>query len=206
MVWYTPFTRSVPVLCMLTYAVVNVLPFTIGLTFAEALLVDIPQLMGQYSIFVQLPCAILFITNEVLFFITQFKDSGKVRWRDKYLDTENTWEFCNKCHMKRPPVALHCNLCQVCVWEQDHHCVVLRNCIGRDNVKVYAEMLYTMILTCVVSIMFCVSHMIFLGDYLSEFLMLLILLAMFGLFVFFTITLRTRRKRLQEKFPQYFDK
>ena len=41
--------------------------------------------------------------------------------------------------MFRPGKAAHCNMCNNCVQEFDHHCVWLGTCIGKKN---YALFIY----------------------------------------------------------------
>lgn len=42
--------------------------------------------------------------------------------------------FCEKCDSYRPHGAIHCNDCQVCIEEYDHHCPWSSKCIGKKNV------------------------------------------------------------------------
>lgn len=42
-------------------------------------------------------------------------------------------KYCHTCLLVRPLRASHCNDCNVCVQEYDHHCKWVGNCIGRFN-------------------------------------------------------------------------
>lgn len=41
--------------------------------------------------------------------------------------------FCQTCKITRPPLASHCNFCDACVINFDHHCTVINQCIGARN-------------------------------------------------------------------------
>eukprot|EP00347_Sterkiella_histriomuscorum_P016348 403353536 len=53
-------------------------------------------------------------------------------------------KFCNTCQIYRPPRATHCNSCDNCVHEFDHHCKWLGNCIGNRNYKSFLWFLVTL--------------------------------------------------------------
>jgi DHHC palmitoyltransferase len=42
---------------------------------------------------------------------------------------------CDKCESIRPPRCHHCRVCNRCVFQFDHHCVWLNNCVGYNNVR-----------------------------------------------------------------------
>lgn len=41
--------------------------------------------------------------------------------------------FCSSCHRPKPPRSKHCSICKACVQKQDHHCIWINNCVGRNN-------------------------------------------------------------------------
>ena len=44
---------------------------------------------------------------------------------------------CITCQIIRPPGASHCRICDNCVFDFDHHCVFISNCVGRRNHKYF---------------------------------------------------------------------
>lgn len=41
--------------------------------------------------------------------------------------------FCHTCHRAKPARSKHCPICKACVQKQDHHCIWINNCVGRNN-------------------------------------------------------------------------
>lgn len=66
---------------------------------------------------------------------------------------------CTKCLSLRAQKAYHCEDCDVCIEEWDHHCVWVGKCIGRQNLLVFYVFVATipiffvfvMFMTCVMS-------------------------------------------------------
>lgn len=47
--------------------------------------------------------------------------------------TERVRLLCHKCHCMRKHRSKHCNYCNRCIQDFDHHCIYLSCCIGRKN-------------------------------------------------------------------------
>lgn len=58
---------------------------------------------------------------------------------------------CEKCWISRTEARehriVHCDDCDVCVMDYDHHCVVLGNCVGKKNILNFNSMLCLFIVT-----------------------------------------------------------
>ena len=80
----------------------------------------------------------LVLTLTVLAALTvlALKDPGVVPLSTEPLENEPS-TFCDRCEGYRPIGAIHCNDCNVCIEEYDHHCPWSSKCIGKRNVMVF---------------------------------------------------------------------
>lgn len=46
-------------------------------------------------------------------------------------------EFCSICNVPQAKGCRHCNSCGYCVRGFDHHCMLLRNCVGVANRRLF---------------------------------------------------------------------
>lgn len=67
---------------------------------------------------------------------------GFAKCSGRYCDS-----YCDDCGIYRWPTTHHCCRCRRCVYEFDHHCPVVANCIGRGNRKQFIMLLWVGLLT-----------------------------------------------------------
>ncbi|KAM0687057.1 Palmitoyltransferase zdhhc14 [Conglomerata obtusa] len=46
-------------------------------------------------------------------------------------------KYCTECNMYTNEMISHCNYCECCVMNKDHHCLWVGNCITRSNYKIF---------------------------------------------------------------------
>lgn len=45
-----------------------------------------------------------------------------------------TRKICLECVRRKPKRSYHCDICQVCIPQYDHHCTWINNCVGKKNI------------------------------------------------------------------------
>ena len=89
--------------------------------------------------------------QRVFYYINQGKSSYGPDFCNAAL---TTMKFCETCLIFRPSKSAHCNLCNNCVSEFDHHCIWLGTCVGKNNYPcfiMFVISLNTLILTVVIT-------------------------------------------------------
>jgi len=69
-------------------------------------------------------------------------------------------KFCETCLIFRPQKAAHCNLCNNCVSEFDHHCIWLGTCIGSNNYPFFFYFVVTLNCLILTVIATCISQLV----------------------------------------------
>ncbi|CAM9826743.1 unnamed protein product, partial [Ectocarpus sp. 4 AP-2014] len=59
--------------------------------------------------------------------------SSAPRQRGATVGGGDSTTICGRCQIERPPGAVHCTLCGVCVQKLDHHCPFMGQCVGRKT-------------------------------------------------------------------------
>lgn len=59
--------------------------------------------------------------------------SPKLNWQAQLKLKDRVRLLCHKCRCLRMPRSRHCNYCNHCVQDFDHHCIYIGSCIGRNN-------------------------------------------------------------------------
>jgi ankyrin repeat protein len=101
----------------------------------------------------------IFLTSLVLFILVNQMDPGFISKNpsntlQKLYESYHSDYICPFCEIKRSSKTRHCQFCNRCVKEFDHHCPWIRNCVGKNNYSVFfaflsvccADLLYTSIL------------------------------------------------------------
>jgi len=86
---------------------------------------------------------ILFVgADMVAFFLAGCTDPGVAKPQPDLgqKPSDPSIRFCDKCKILQIPEQRHCTFCDCCVYELDHHCGVVGNCIGARN-KIHFAML-----------------------------------------------------------------
>ncbi|GLD97778.1 hypothetical protein PINS_up006475 [Pythium insidiosum] len=73
---------------------------------------------------------------------------------------DDTYTYCDHCESYRPPSALHCFDCRVCIEEYDHHCPWTGKCIGKRNVRYFYAWLFFLVLAFVYEMIEFTTYML----------------------------------------------
>ena len=58
-------------------------------------------------------------------------------------------KYCNTCMIYRPRRAVHCQNCDSCVEQFDHHCPFISTCVGRRNYTSFFFFVVTLLADCI---------------------------------------------------------
>lgn len=77
----------------------------------------------------------------------------KYKYIYTYQFNKKIFRFCGICKLGQLPKTVHCNDCDVCILELDHHCPWTGKCIGKDNLKPF----YTFLISTLIYMIFNIS-------------------------------------------------
>jgi palmitoyltransferase len=95
---------------------------------------------------------IIFIIINIIFFLCfillSTSDPGYIKknigidWISLVIKNYNINRICPYCKVNKIFLSKHCFICNHCVQEQNHHCNMIGNCIGKENMKFYLFFLF----------------------------------------------------------------
>jgi len=53
------------------------------------------------------------------------------------IEAAKSKRYCKTCRIDKENIYSHCSICNRCVYEMDHHCFFLANCVGGNNYKFF---------------------------------------------------------------------
>ena len=180
----------------------------IGFFFVNLHREFIPRVYGSWAFWVRAAMWVSASVTSVLFYAISWMPAGRVtRQHAAGKEGEPGWYVhCVKCDQPRPDIARHCPVCQQCVWERDHHCRYVGNCLGRDNVQAFMLMYAWMPTVTLVHLAILVG-----GAWWRQLPLTLFQciqgassLALHIFFVFFIDVVRGNRRRIKQRYPTFF--
>lgn len=124
------------------------------------LFVLLPYLPIQYRYEFSLSVYVLLL---MFYFKLFFSDPGYKRNKlNKTLDKlavegENLNNVCPWCITRNAHTTKHCYYCNKCVDNHDHHCIWLRNCVGKNNYLHFFIFLFLILVKIVATIYFSIE-------------------------------------------------
>lgn len=74
---------------------------------------------------------------------------GKKYFKKNYkIEEGKPYFFCNKCNLTAPDELniAHCDDCNICILNYDHHCGWIGKCVGKGNIIFFVSFLFNLFL------------------------------------------------------------
>ena len=101
----------------------------------------------------------------VLYITLSFSNPGKIinyQYRD-LLDIvekgEEVDDFCPYCLVKKTYRSMHCLVCQKCIYDFDHHCFWVGNCVGKNNYSLFFVFLIYILLNTLFNVILTIYYL-----------------------------------------------
>ena len=116
----------------------------------------------------------LFIIHFISFFLTVISNPGmpdRKYYYNKYIqiiakEDKSKYKECKICNIITPKEmnVSHCNNCDICIVNKDHHCICMGKCIGRSNCFLFYFSMSTIPFYTVMCFLTLLGHFIYLKD------------------------------------------
>ncbi|GJE88984.1 DHHC zinc finger domain-containing protein [Phanerochaete sordida] len=106
------------------------------------------------------------------------------------------WRYCYKDGFVKPPRAHHCRACGTCILKYDHHCPWIGQCVGARNHKFFVVFLEWAAVFCMWTFATLVAGAVQEGRDGDLDAQYIVIIALSGLFILFTLTLLATHVRL----------
>ena len=82
------------------------------------------------------------------FFLNPGIPGRKYFRKNSKIEEGNTYTFCNKCNLIVPDELniVHCDHCNICILNYDHHCDWIGKCVGKGNILCFVCFLFSLFL------------------------------------------------------------
>lgn len=99
----------------------------------------LPAVVEEWTIsyIIHLCCATFLLLNIIGNMLYGMLTNTTIKGKLLHYDDQSNWTLCAACECLRPPRAWHCQMCNICVLNRDHHCTFLATCVGYYNQRYF---------------------------------------------------------------------
>ena len=80
-------------------------------------------------------------------------------------EDQQHFKLCLTCQIFKPLRSKHCKICNKCIYNFDHHCPWIDNCVGRDNYRLFFIFIT---ITSISSILYIIQGFYFIINYITK--------------------------------------